>query len=611
MGERLLRGLPASPGEAAGRARVLDPAVAAAPLVAEAERPAALEAARAALAAAGAELDVLAARLREDGREAEAEIVETGVLMAADPALDAALEAAVLADGRPPAAALAAACALHADAIAALPDPMLAARADDVRSLGRRAARKLLPSGTSVPSAGTEMPLDAATPDGATGPGGAAAEPVVLVADDLGPADVAELDATVAGIALAGGAPTAHAAVVARGLGVPMAVGLGADVLAVAAGTELVLDGAEGTLAIAPAAGRAEAARAAQARRASERAAAEADAALPAVTADGVRVRVLVNAATAAEARAGLRAGAEGIGLLRTELAFLDAPAWPTEADHRAALEPVLAPLAGRTATVRVLDFGADKTPPFLRGTAQRGLTLLLGHAGELEAQLRAIGAAGAATDLRVLLPLVESPDQIAAIRPLLPAGAQLGAMIETRAAVAAADAIAAAADFISIGTNDLTADVLGSDRFGPGAAGAGGPGADRFGPGAAGADRFGPGAGVAYDPRVLAAIAATCEAAHAAGRVVEVCGEAAGDPLLQPLLVGLGVRELSTGAARVGATRAAVRALDATAAQRMARAALAAPDAAEVVALVRQAGHAATERLDRDRPVVAVGPEP
>jgi phosphoenolpyruvate-protein kinase (PTS system EI component) len=351
-------------------------------------------------------------------------------------------------------------------------------------------------------------------------------------------------------------------------------------------GTDLVLDGSAGTLAVEPAAARSAAARAAQARRSMQRAAAEADAALPAVTADGVRVRVLVNAATAAEARAGLRAGAEGIGLLRTELAFLDAAAWPTEAAHRAALEPVLAPLAGRTATVRVLDFGADKTPPFLAGTPLRGLALLLGHAGELEAQLRAIGAAGAATELRVLLPLVESPDQLDAVRRLLPPGAQLGAMIETRAAVAAAPAVAAAADFVSIGTNDLTADVLGEDRFKPGAA-------------------------VAHDPRVLAAIAETCEAAEAAGRVVEVCGEAAGDPLLQPLLVGLGVRELSTGAARVGATRAAVRALDATAARRMARAALGAPDAAEVAALVRQGGQAAAERLDRDRPVVAVGPEP
>ena len=570
MGERLLQGLPASPGEAAGRARVLDPAPAAGPPLPEAERPQALEAARAALAAAGTELRELAARLREQGRRSEAEIVETGELMAADPALDAALEAAVLGEGRPPAAALPAACGIHADAIAALPDELLAARADDVRSLGRRAARKLQSSGISVPVEGTEMPLGAA----------------ILVAGDLGPADVAELDASVAGVALSGGGPSAHAAVVARGLGVPMAVGLGPQALTLAEGAELVLDGAAGTLAIEPAAGRTAAALAAQRRRGRERAAAEADAVLPAVTTDGVRVRVLVNAATPAEAQAGLRAGAEGIGLLRTELAFLEAATWPDGAAHRAALEPVLAAVAGRTATVRVLDFGADKTPPFLRGTPLRGLALLLGHAGELEAQLRAIGAAGAATDLRVLLPLVESADQLAAIRPLLPEGAQLGAMIETRAAVEAAPAIAAAADFVSIGTNDLTADVLGADRFRPGAA-------------------------VAHDPRVLAAIAAACAAARDAGRVVEVCGEAAGDPVALPLLVGLGVRELSTGAARVGATRAAVRALDAAAARRMALAALAAPDAAEVASLVRQAGHAAAERLDGERPVLAVGPEP
>jgi len=570
MGERLLQGLPASPGEAAGRARLLDPAIAAGPPLDSADRPAALAAARTALAAAGAELEALGARLRSEGRAGEAEIVETGVLMAADPALDAALEAAVLSDGHAPAAALPAACGVHADLIAALPDKTLAARADDVRSLGRRAARKLAPNGTSVPAQGTQVPLGAA----------------ILVADDLGPADVAELDAAVAGIALAGGGPSAHAAVVARGLGMPLVVGLGPELLALPDGAELALDGGAGTLVVAPAPARVAAATAARRLRERERADAEAAASLPAVTADGVRVRVLVNAATAAEVRAGLRAGAEGVGLLRTELAFLDAPAWPSEAAHRAAIEPVLAQLAGRTATVRVLDFGADKTPPFLRGTRARGLALLLGHPGELEVQLRAIAAAGEATGLRVLLPLVESAQQLRAVRSLLPAGAQLGAMIETRAAVAAAGEIAREADFVSIGTNDLTADVLGADRFAPGAA-------------------------AAHDPRVLAAIAAACDAAREAGRVVEVCGEAAGDPVLLPLLVGLGVGELSVGAARVGATRAAVRALDAAAAGRLARRALRASGPAEVAALVGEAGQAAAERLDRDRPVVAVGPEP
>jgi phosphoenolpyruvate-protein kinase (PTS system EI component) len=303
---------------------------------------------------------------------------------------------------------------------------------------------------------------------------------------------------------------------------------------------------------------------------------------------------VLANAATAAEAHAALRAGAEGVGLLRTELALLGATRWPSEGEHRASLAPVLAQLAGRTATVRVLDFGGDKTPPFLRGTPERGLALLLAHPEALRAQLRAILAEAAVhrVALRILLPLVGSAREVRAVRDLLeaPAGATLGAMVETRAAVAAAAEIAREADFLSIGTNDLTADVLAVDRFSPGGA-------------------------VAHDPRVLAAVAATVAAARSAGRIVEVCGEAASEPLVLPLLVGLGVDELSVGAARVGATREAVRALDAAGAQALAHAALAARDAGAVAALVRgsvgEARDAAGERLDRGRPVLALGDEP
>ena len=109
------------------------------------------------------------------------------------------------------------------------------------------------------------------------------------------------------------------------------------------------------------------------------------------MTADGRRVRVLVNAATPAEIRAGLAAGAEGAGLIRTELAFLDAPRWPSREQHVQMLAPLLAGLAGRTATVRVLDFGGDKLPPFLRAEPRRGMELLLAHAGAFRAQLAAI----------------------------------------------------------------------------------------------------------------------------------------------------------------------------------------------------------------------------
>ncbi len=528
MAERVLQGLPAAPGVASGRARPLAPVLATSAPVAD--RAAELEHARAALARAGEQLAALARRLRADGRAGEAEIVETGELMAADPALDAALEAAIE-DGLDAPSALVRACGVHADAIAALGDATLALRADDVRSLGRRAAGL---------AAGAEA--------GETEPGDA-----VLIAEDLGPADVAELPPGVVAIALAAGGPSAHAAVIARGLGIPMVVGAGPDVLALQG--EVLVDGDRGEVVAEPE-------RAAAPRR-------RVVARGPGRTRDGAGVRILANAAGSADVRVALAAGAEGVGLLRTELAFLDARDWPTEAEHRAALDPVLQALGGRTATVRVLDFGGDKTPPFLRGTAERGIALLLAAPAALEAQLRAIVAAGAGTDLRILLPLVRGPRDVEAVRALAP-GATLGAMLETRQAIAAAHEIAAAADFLSIGTNDLTADVLGADRFAPGEK-------------------------VATDPRVLRAIARAGEAAAAHGRVLEVCGEAASDPRMIPLLIGAGVTELSVGAARVGETWERVAQVDAREARR----------------LLREACDAGGERLDGAGRAVPVGGEP
>ncbi|MDA0173122.1 PEP-utilizing enzyme [Solirubrobacter taibaiensis] len=519
MGERRLHGLAAAPGVAAGRVWRVG---AAADDAGSGDPQAELMRARAALLRAGDEITALAARLRADGAAEQADIVETGVLMAADPALDAAVEAAV-ARGLAAPQAILEACEQLADMLAAIEDPVLAARADDVRSLGRRAA-----AGRATPS----------------GPG-----PFILVAQDLGPADVAELDERVAGIALAAGGASAHAAVIARGLGLPMVVGVGAPLLELADGTSLAVDGDRGDAIVDPRV-------APPARRT------RATATGPAVTRDGVRVRILVNAAGAAEVRVGLAAGAEGVGLLRTELAFLDAAAWPDEAAHRRMLEPVLALLGNRTATVRVLDFGGDKTPPFLRGISARGVALLLDQPDALAAQLRAIGAA---EGVRVLLPLVRDAADVEAVRALTTA--PLGAMIETTDAATRVDEIAAAADFLSIGTNDLTADVLGVDRFAPGDV-------------------------ATHHPRVLAQIARVGEAARAHERVLEVCGEAASDPRMIPLLVGFGVTELSVGAARVAATHAAVRALDAGAVAQLASAALEASDAAEVERLLAEAGH-------------------
>ncbi|MDX6411438.1 MAG: multiphosphoryl transfer protein [Gaiellaceae bacterium] len=344
----------------------------------------------------------------------------------------------------------------------------------------------------------------------------------------------------------------------ARAFGVPMVVAAGDDLLGLA-DTELIVDGDVGDVVAAPERATLERARNEIAQRKRRSKELERSRGLPAKTTDGVSIRLLCNAATAAEVDAGLRAGADGVGLLRTELAFLEARAWPSEDEHVAALAAPLRRLHGRIATVRTFDFGADKTPPFLEGEPRRGLTLALAHPDALAAQLRAILRAGAGTELRVLLPLVETPAQLRRVRVLLLEAMQavgwvglppaLGAMIETPDAARHALDIALEADFLSIGTNDLVQYTLGLDRELPVAS-----------------------AQTAADPAVLSLVAAVTAAAAGAGLEVEVCGEAAGEPPLAALFVGLGVRELSVSAARVDEVRAAVRSLDSVVASRVAR---------------------------------------
>jgi phosphoenolpyruvate-protein kinase (PTS system EI component) len=491
----------------------------------------------------------------------EAAIIEASVLMAADPALLSAVDDGIMTSGLPAAQAIIRAAGQFADVIAGIGDELLAARADDVRSLGRRAARL-------VTTLGEAAPRDAAPPLNDD-------SERILIAHDVGPADVAELASGVAGIALIGGGATAHAAIVARSLGIPMVTGLPGEILAVADGTRVAIDGGTGRVIIEPSAA---GARAAAADMRDRRLAAELVRSArdqPAITSDGRRIRVLANVSSAAEVDVGFGAGAEGIGLLRTELAFPDATEWPSEREHRAALEPILAGLEGRPAVVRVLDFGADKTPPFLRGVRERGLELLLANAGAFAEQLRAILYCARGRDVRILLPMVSHPEEVVASGALIRRAADtlgieqlppIGSMIETPLAAQNASVIAEESAFLSIGTNDLTASTLGVDRF------------------AANRART-------YDPRVLRSIARTVAAAHDAGIPLEVCGEAASDTLVLPLLVGLGVDEVSVGAARVGAVRGWIRELNADRAEATARLALTLNSPDEVAQAVRSGG--------------------
>lgn len=515
-GERILSGVAVSPGIAVGPAFVP-------PEPEELDGGVDSAAALRALETVGGELARTAERLRAQGRTTQAEIIEANSLMAADPAL--AADVVELAAHHPAARALKLAVERRADILAALDEPLLAARAADVRELGRRAVRALSGQASAQP------------PDVAS----------VVVARDLGPAELIDLgleEGMVLGIALAEGAATSHAAIMARALGVPVVAGAGADVLAVVNGEPTIVDGSSGRIVQHPAPETLETALADAGAEAQERVRLAAGRGLPAVTRDGRRIRLLANASTPAEAAAARAAGAEGLGLVRTELAFLHAADWPTASEQAEALLGTLEPFAELQVTVRTLDFGADKTPGFLHGRGGRGIALMLEHEDALTAQLEGILRV-AGPGLRVMLPLVESPVHVVAVRRLLARAAAaagthvppLGAMIETPAAVRAASELALVSDFFSIGTNDLVATALDLDR------------------------EKGEASPLAVsDPLVVELIRATVVAAHARGLTVEICGEAAGEPSLTALLVALGVDELSVSPSRLDAVRAAIR---------------------------------------------------
>jgi phosphoenolpyruvate-protein kinase (PTS system EI component) len=506
---------------------------------------------RAAFAAVARERAALAARRRERGEDLQAGIVDIGALIAADPALAGPAIDAVRA-GADGIAAVRTAAEAQAAVLAALPDPDLAQRAGDVRQVAAAVIDQLRGTSAPPPPAGR----------------------FILVRREVDPADLIRLaDAGLAGedpdgcglagaVSVAGGA-SSHAAIVARGLGLPMLAGADPAVLAASAGHDAILDAAEGELIVDPdpptevgriAPGQ-HAGRIAPGRQAGARAPREVR------TADGEPVTLLCNVASVAETRLGLSGGAAGVGLLRTEIPYTSTPGWPSEADHLAQLSPVLALLEGRPAVVRLLDFSGDKVPPFLRDRGPQGLAALLGAPEALADQVRAILRAGASARLAVLVPMVTSVDEISQVRAALAkAAAQIGAeppelgiMVEVAATAAAAAAFADAVDFFSVGTNDLASEVLGVDRADPGSRPA-----------------------LAADPRVLTLIANVVRAAGAAGVKVSVCGDAAADPLVLPLLLGLGVRTLSVGAARVPRVAGWIAAADTAAAAR---------DAAEILA--------------------------
>ncbi|KTC44369.1 PTS fructose transporter subunit IIA, partial [Pseudomonas fluorescens ABAC62] len=440
-----------------------------------------------------------------------------------------------------------------------LQDALLAERAADLRDIGRRVLAQLC---------GVETAQEPS-------------EPYILVMDEVGPSDVARLDpARVAGILTARGGATAHSAIVARALGIPALVGAGPAVLLLASGTPLLLDGQRGRLHVDPDAATLQRATVERDTREQRLQAASAQRHEPAVTRDGHAVEVFANIGESAGVAKAVEQGAEGIGLLRTELIFMAHPQAPDEATQEAEYRRVLDGLDGRPLVVRTLDVGGDKPLPYWPIAEEenpflgvRGIRLTLQRPQIMEAQLRALLRSADNRPLRIMFPMVGSVDEWRAARDMterlrleIPvADLQLGIMIEVPSAALLAPVLAKEVDFFSVGTNDLTQYTLAIDRGHPTLS--------------AQADGL--------HPAVLQLIDITVRAAHAHGKWVGVCGELAADPLAVPVLIGLGVDELSVSARSIPEVKARVREFSLSEAQGLAQKALAVGSPAEVRALV------------------------
>lgn len=385
-------------------------------------------------------------------------------------------------------------------------------------------------------------------PPGLPAPG----HPHVLVAGDLAPADTATLDpATVLAVVTGGGGPQSHTAILARALGIPAVVAVtGADDLA--AGTEVYVDGAAGD--VLPGPGAAERAQVAAWARASERLAGFTG---TAALADGTPVTLLANVGGEPDAVAAAGLGARGIGLFRTEFCFLGTSTEPSVEEQTERYRAVLKPFQGGRVVLRTLDAGADKPLPFVTTADEanpalgvRGYRTATPHPGVLERQLAAVATAADGLDVEVgvMAPMVATPDEAAAFAARCRSAglASAGVMIEVPAAALLAEEILAEVDFVSIGTNDLTQYTLAADR--------------ELAPLSALNDP--------WQPAVLRLVEQVARAGTALRRTpgakgVGVCGEAAADPALAVVLVGLGVTSLSMTARALPAVAAVLESVD------------------------------------------------
>ena len=525
MARQVLQGRPGSSGSGVGRLvrlRTTQPSVATPVHVEGAERGREQDRLRRALELASHELGEISEQTRTRAGADVAAIFEAQALFARDPVLVDQALAAIANEGLTAVEAIEAASNKQADVLAALDDEYFSARAADIRDVGKRVAAILVsrPRPAMHSSAG---------------------DLAVVAAEDLDASVVAELrPELVAGVALVGGATTGHAAIVARALGIPLALGLGETLFDIAEGEEVLVDGTSGRVLVAPDSNERVAV-----GRSNGTLHASSPPDLPLLA---LPVVIEGNAGSVREVEQAAAAGAHGIGLLRTELLFLGRSVPPGLDEQRALYRRIRAAMPAGPVVFRTLDIGGDKPAGYGPAVIEanpalgvRGIRLGLRYPGLLEVQLRELLESAPDLSLHIMFPMVATLEEVLLARASLDRAAEasrsaglrvanevrVGIMIEVPAAALMADALAPAVDFFSIGTNDLVQYTMAADRTHAELADI----------------------GSAYQPAVLRLIRSVCVAAREHNRPVAVCGEAAAHPLLAPLLVGLGVTYLSVAA--------------------------------------------------------------
>jgi phosphocarrier protein FPr len=574
-GGDVLIGLPASPGLALGRAHVLAAPrdilrLALAPSSNAADPQAEWDRLEAGIAAALLELDDLAEQVHATLGQQQADIFHAHALLLQDADVEHALRRRIEVEHLPLEAAIQQTFLQVAQHYRERPGEVFQQRAADVEDVGRRVLRIVAGVGEEV----IEL-----------------AAPAVVVAHELAPSQTAGLDRKgLAGLCIASGGPQSHTAILARSMGIPAVVGLGPDLLQlVADGMPLAVDGAHGQVIVNPDAATIEAFRTAQTTLNEERIAAWRAAQRPSCTRDGLRVEVVANLSYAADAEVALAAGAEGVGLLRTEFLFQDRSTPPSEEEQYELYRQVAERMQGRPLVIRTLDIGGDKPALYLNLPVEpnpflgwRAIRISLALSDFFKIQLRALLRAAAHGNVHILLPMVSTVSEVQHVQTLISvaltelrledvphsSSVPLGIMVEVPSVVQLVDQFAPLVDFFSIGTNDLTQYTFAADRTNERVAALADP----------------------LHPAVLRQIDSVIRVAHAHGKWCGLCGELAAEPDAIPVLLGLGLDEFSMAPASIPAAKQLIGHLAMPVVRRLAQRALNAANGDAVRALVREA---------------------